>query len=347
LSQAELTWGEIADLATEDAAALIIERAERSPPEVSDALIDRWLAESDANRLAWSKARDAWDCFEGWETHEALVAMREEALSSSFGTRRQRWRSMSLAASVAIVAGVGVLGLSVERWPFDGGASREAADVADGRYASKVGERRIFALGDGTKATLEGGSAIEATYTATARVVRLTRGKATFNVASAPTRPFRVFAGGRTIADLGTIFSVEHAGSGLRVAVIQGQVSVFEGEKVDIAGASNGFILAPGDMFEADSSGERVVAGRKEPAQENAAGRILFKDEPLATAIERMNEGSSVKVVADPRLRDLRISGSFRAADSARFARVVADLYSLRVRPQRDGSLILVPRGGR
>ncbi|UYY58032.1 FecR family protein [Sphingomonas sp. S2-65] len=346
MSQAELTWSEIAGLAAEDAAALIIDRAERSPPEVSEALIDRWLAESDANRWAWSKARDAWDRFEGWEMDGALVAMREEALSLSFGARRQRWLSMSLAASVAIVAGAGVLALSVERWPFDGGASRDAAEVANGRYASEAGERRTFALADGTKATLEGGSAIEATYTATARVVRLSHGKATFDVASAPTRPFRVFAGGRTIADLGTIFSVEHAGSRLRVSLIHGRVSVFDGEKVDIANASRSFVLAPGDTFEADSSGARVVSGGRAPLQE-ASDRILLKEEPLATAIERMNEGSSVKVVAHPRLRDLRISGSFRAADSARFARVVADLYSLRVRRQPDGSLILLPRNGR
>jgi transmembrane sensor len=60
---------------------------------------------------------------------------------------------------------------------------------------------------------------------------------------------------------------------------------------------------------------------------------VAFDDTPLADAVAEMNRYSAVRlIVKDSGTAGIRISGVFRAGDSANFARALERTYQLQVR---------------
>jgi len=101
-------------------------------------------------------------------------------------------------------------------------------------------------------------------------------------------------------------------------------------------------ILTPGQRL--------TVVSRKppkldEPAIENVTawlrGEIILDKTPLRDAVEEMNRYSAVKLIIDnAAAADIRVSGIFRAGDSARFAQAVGETYHLAVEHQPRRILI-------
>lgn len=70
-------------------------------------------------------------------------------------------------------------------------------------------------------------------------------------------------------------------------------------------------------------------------------GQVVLDSTPLADAVAEMNRYSTVRlVIEEPGAAAMRISGVFRAGDSADFARAVARTYRLHV-VDRQGEIIL------
>jgi transmembrane sensor len=68
-------------------------------------------------------------------------------------------------------------------------------------------------------------------------------------------------------------------------------------------------------------------------------GLLRFDDETLLEAIAEVNRYSRIQlVIRDPRIKAMRISGSFRAGDAEGFVETVAELRP--VRPSRRGETI-------
>jgi hypothetical protein len=83
------------------------------------------------------------------------------------------------------------------------------------------------------------------------RELTLVRGRAKFDVAKDPLRPFTVVAGDKIVVATGTSFSVEMVGKDVRVLLYHGRVSVLDrGAK---AGAGKELQLNPGDEMIAPS----------------------------------------------------------------------------------------------
>jgi transmembrane sensor len=71
-------------------------------------------------------------------------------------------------------------------------------------------------------------------------------------------------------------------------------------------------------------------------------GQVDLANFQLADAAAEMNRYSNTKVVIeDPRTAAIRITGVFRAGDSASFANAIADTYGLGLRPS-PGRIVIV-----
>jgi transmembrane sensor len=136
--------------------------------------------------------------------------------------RRQRPRRRALALAAVVGALLVIGGLTAERWQLGGASAPIAAP------ALKTPHNALLVLDDGsTVQPLSEGAKVEPLEASAAKQsVRLTAGKARFEVKPREKRNFEVHAGAVTVAVLGTSFVVAIESSGVHVQVEHGHVRV-------------------------------------------------------------------------------------------------------------------------
>lgn len=241
------------------------------------------------------EAARAW-CAQAPEHQQAFVeARRLWALSGQLqapARRRAPARQWALASAAVLVLGVGVALAWHGQWGAD--------------YRTGVGERRVVALSDGSRISLDAESAVDVEMNDRARRITLRKGEAVFEVAHDPARPFTVQAGAVQATALGTVYAVSREGASVGVVVKRGRVAVSDTtDRVEL------------------SAGEAVgrEAGRlggKHGLDVDSAlawqqGRLVFEQAPLAQvlkALERYRPGWLL--IGDEQLRGLKVSGTFQ-----------------------------------
>jgi transmembrane sensor len=288
-----------------------------------------WLAESAENEAQFERVTDTW---------EAATSGPQAGIP-----RMARWspasRRWSIAATLVVAIGI-VATLGFKFW-------------SNPSYSAEIGEQRIVRLDDGTRVTMSSGTKISIAFTALKRRVRLDRGEAFFEVAHDPVRPFVVVAGDRQVTALGTTFDVSYDSNRTAVTLVEGKVSVVAvGAAAPTSGAPDlaKLTTSPGVISEAGavilSPGERITYSRKsapkldEPKLDAVTawrrGEVVLDKTPLVEAVAEMNRYETTRlIIGDPSTAGLRVSGIYRAGDSAGFAQTVAELYGLEVRQER------------
>lgn len=316
--------------AAEVAAMWCLSLAEGGLDEDEWGRFEHWLAQpghaelfQDAARV-WRASGDVGDWPEviGLRT-QALEQFRwngRRARADAGGGARSRW--IAACAAGLLLALTVALGWYV---------NRPAA------YETRVGERQVAMLDDGSRVSLDAVTAMNVRMKEEGRDVELLHGRAKFDVAKDPLRPFTVAAGDKLIVAIGTSFSVELIDGEVRVILYEGQVEV---RARDDRTPSNGSVPAgrrmmePGsELVEAVGSTRPALIRRPDLAQSLSweAGLLNFDDEPLASAVARMNRYSPRKIrLADPALGTIRIDGVFQAGDVDAFAEGVAALHPIR-----------------
>ena len=351
MSAERLSLANLEALGSTRAAALWLERLQRDNVGEEDDLFRQWLAASDANHRAWDRAQDLWDSFEEPDEEDLLQGMHREALAFPSRRTAPRWLLYAAAASVALAVSTALLlaprhgGPQSEPQVAQGGAPRpDLGRFGSPDYATAVGRRASVTLADGTRLELDTDSTVDIAYANGLRLVRLVRGQAFFGVAHDPAHPFRVAAGGRVITALGTRFNIRLAGGETRVLVAEGSVGVSRGDDPT---------QAQREDFERLGTGQQLIArpGRPdaiskadvEHGAEWRRGILQFDREPLSAAIAELNRYTGDQlIIRDPTVADLRISGTFRTGDTARFARVLSTIYPVRIVPAGNGKLEIV-----
>jgi transmembrane sensor len=207
-------------------------------------------------------------------------------------------------------------------------------------YATAVGEQRFVALADGSRLRLDTRSRVRVRLGARQRDIELLAGRAFFDVAHDPARPFVVAADGARIRAIGTRFDVRRDPGGVQVVLVEGRVRV-DGEA---AGRPAAWTL---------EAGEAVRSGRDAPpavrrvdavqATSWTTGRLVFHAQPLSAAIAEVNRYSERPVVLRaPALAGRPVSGSFEIGDTPAFVSAVAELYDLKVDRSAD-AIVLRP----
>lgn len=210
-----------------------------------------------------------------------------------------------------------------------------------------IGEQRTLHLSDGSVIALNTDSAVTTDLAGPRRLIVLHRGEILVTTgADADTRaregagrPFWVYTPFGHIQALGTRFVVRLDDRGARVSVQEGAVELHPAD----GGASA--IVRPGESrwlttdstlpaglqgFEADSWADGVVAG---------------KDIRLQDLLAELSRYRSGRIVCDPRVADLRLSGLFHVKDTDRALRFLAQTQPVSVTLRTRFWVSVGPRG--
>jgi transmembrane sensor len=207
---------------------------------------------------------------------------------------RGHLRRRSFLAGGAVAAGVvGFAGLKgVPYWLSD--------------YATGTGEQRTVTLPDGSAISLDADSAIATAYDDQFRRIRLLHGRAFFDVAKDPARPFIVEAADGSVTALGTRFVVHEWADTVTVSVEESAVSVVAPDRTHA-------VLKAGENVSYARQGiGKVEGGDVEAALAWRRGKLIFEDRPLRQVIADVNRYRTGTIrLLDARLLDLRVSGIF------------------------------------
>jgi transmembrane sensor len=287
----------VADLCLQRAVRAWTRRTSGEWSSEEEADLQAWLAAAPEHRAAYQKVAELW-------AHSGALKgriPRTKILSPGYRVLR--------ASAAAVLVAAFALGIwhYLHVW-WDGTPVHWVA----GR------EPRSIALADGSQVMLDAGSEIVIQLGSAARRVTLTRGEALFSVVHDPWRPFVVETGHGRVVDIGTRFDVERLPDSARVAVLEGRVGIAtaHGEMQLSAGQSGGYDNA-GTLLPvreaADSSAELWATGLRR-----------FRDAPLVDVAARLERYHPVRFTfAEPRLQQLRLSGTFRITDLPLFLRTL------------------------
>ena len=294
-----------------------------------------WLRRA-GNRAAWEQVNRAWGAFDGLEDTPEVRALRQAALAEArIARKRLTWHR--LARPLEAVAAILLLAC------LAGGGAWWLNRPDD--YRTGVGERRVVALADGSRLSLDANSEVTVKYASRQRTLHLIRGQARFDVAHDRSRPFSVTAGNQRVIATGTAFNIDMAGSKVLVTLIEGHVVVLNEED---GGAQN--LSRPGRTEL--QAGQQLAASAHAPPRIIAAsiprvtawtsGQLIFDNEPLLSVVDRINRYSDTQIlVADPAIGDLKISGVFNAGDPQGFVNIVTRYLRIRAVPEDPHTIAL------
>ena len=253
--------------------------------------------------------------------HE-LAAQEAEALWQGLGAaggavrRRTGTRRAVLGGGLVTLAGAALYGSGVI-------GPHLFAD-----HVTQTGERRSFALPDGSTAFLNADSALSVYFTPTERRLRLFRGQGIFTVAHDAARPFVVEAEGGITRALGTVFDVDIRPRDVAVTVLEGTVGISTDPFADtvVAGLDHRVTYVAGmppshaEPVDADSE----TAWRR--------GKMIFNGRPLGDVIGEMERyrGGRIVVVGDG-LRALPVTGLFDLDETDAVLEVIEQTLPVRV----------------
>ena len=311
-----------------------------SPAEQDEFL--QWLAADPRHREAMASHRRTWESFDRLAGLQVavpafpdpdLLAPRSRARPVRTWPR-WAWLAVPLAAAAAILLDV----------------ANQIRPVAEASAYAPLPEAQLTpieerTLEDGSKIRLNRGANLQIAFSPGERRVRLDRGEADFAVAKDSARAFVVESGGVRIRAVGTAFNVRLAEQAVEVIVTEGIVAVGRDDSGD---ASVVPALSAGEraLVPCTASGAPVVGPlSKEELDRRLAWqpRLLeFTDEPLATILNEFNRHTPVALrLADPALRELRLTARFRSDNVPGFLRLLALDFGVRAEPSAGGEMVL------
>jgi transmembrane sensor len=333
----------------EAAGAWCMRMAEGPLPPDEQRRFDDWIAEDPQNLAALEDAVAVWQRFGEVANAPEFVDVRERALASYRRRNQIRWRTGgmnrlklgAIAASLLLLAGLGALW-----W-------HSLPQI----YRTSVGERSIVMLDDGSRLSLDAETEVDAKMQKDRRILRLVKGRARFDVAKDPFRPFSVSAGDQVVVATGTSFSVELLRNQMHVVLFEGHVAVLNAagdqrpaslllrktasdpDKSIVADTQ----LEPGRELISDPDGETAVVhpADLDRAQVWERGQLAFVDEPLGSAIERVNRYSPRKLaIEDASVAALTVNGVFNAGDVDAFLVGVTATLPVRAVPTESTTVL-------
>ncbi|MBO9696310.1 MAG: FecR domain-containing protein [Sphingopyxis sp.] len=315
----------------EQAAAWCLRIADRPLTSAEQADFDAWLAADGRHAQCFEQTVAVWQCTDAIAELPGFLSLRAKALTTMENARNRneqpaqgltRRHAFGALTAFALTASTGA-------WYW-----AKSPEV----YATSVGERRIVRLADGSSVSLDAASRMLVSFTDERRAITLERGRAKFDVAKDPLRPFTVTAGSQSVVAVGTSFSVELLRDQLRVLLFEGQVAVVPSAAAAAAirtgrpAAQATKQLSPGQELVADlsSGAAEILPVEAERSLGWEGGRVDFVDMPLADAVERINRyAASPIVIGDAAAGRHLVNGVFDAGDTDSFVKGVTSLYPL------------------
>lgn len=320
-----------------DAAATWHERrATGSWSAVDEAALVAWLDADPDHARAYADMAEVVDIVDAaGASGDLAFEMAQARRAFGQGRARRTRRSIGLLAA-GLVGAACLAGAGGWIWSREG--------VTEATYAAAPGRRTAIVLADGSRVTLDGGAEIQARLRRADRRIELTRGRAFFDVAHDPDRPFEVTGGGHVVRAVGTAFEVDLAAAGtpFRVALLQGRVRVRDAQT-----GARAIELSPGQVLVAEKAGaEQVSSTDVAAATAWRSGRLVLRGETLEAAASELNRRGGRQIRVQGAARALRLSGAYSGDDPQTFARAIAAVHGLSVGQASDGAIVLSPMRG-
>lgn len=258
--------------------------------------------------------------------HSAFVASGQPEPA----IRKPEWKLRPALAAAAAVAFLVPVGLLV----FRGGGPLFASTDAM-MLMTRVGEIREVTLADGSKVTLDTSTKIDVEIGRSRRSARLRYGRARFQVAEAGA-PFVVETANTMISTSHGVIDVEQGARQDRVLVLAGAADVRATDQRQVAPVA----LGAGETLTVNPGGAERK-GVALPGPDWTRGMLQFDATPLADAAAIANRYSERKIMLAGNLGSLRVTGAFRAGDTAGLARALAAAFGLTLEQRADGNLVL------
>ena len=204
---------------------------------------------------------------------------------------------------------------------------------------TQVGEIRQIELADGSKVTLDSASKVDVEIGPSRRSAHLRYGRARFQIAKTDA-PFVVETVANTITMRRGVLDVEQAGEQGRIEVLAGAADV----RAAGGAHSSPAALGAGEAVTVNSAGAQqksIVA----PGPDWTRGMLQFDGTPLADAVAHANRYSRQRLILAADVGELRVTGAFRAGDSAGLAKALAAAFRLSLQRRADGNLVLSRKG--
>lgn len=293
------------------------------PALEQDRVFRAWLAADSRHAAAFAKAQQAWQI--AGLVGADLAAEAPVAVVPLRPAGRRLWRAgagLALAASLA-----GAFWLNQVRPDL---RLRLLAD-----HASVAGEIRDFALQDGSRTLLDGGSALDFTADSDSRRVTLLTGAAWFDVEK-DGRPFTVQLGETEIRALGTQFGVRDCGNCVEISLEEGSIAVTAPGLAEM-------YMTPGQQMRLRPGSPPQLAGTDAPeALAWRDGRYIFYDVTLREVAGVLaRHGAGAILFGDAALADRKISGSISLIDTGAELQALSEAMGFRILALPGGNLLM------
>ena len=272
---------------------------------------------------------------------ETEAALRKVKSNPAF-KRRTRWQIPMPALAAAALLAVGVASWMA----YKNRAPVSVVASVHGMFGTGIGTRDSLTLSDGTRVVIGPLSSvtIPADYGMASRSVEV-RGDAWFDVVHDEAKPFTVNAGGATIVDVGTKFTVRSDDpAGVSVSVSEGSVSL---RQVNTP-AQQGVILKAGDNGIL-SRGGQVVARRGAVTDDDVAwvkGRLVFREAPISEIVSSMRKWYGIELkVPDQALASRHITASFAGESPDRVLEVIRLALGAEIERHGDTAVVRSAKG--
>jgi transmembrane sensor len=315
----------------ERAALWLVRRQEPQWNAADQAELDAWLRESTLHEVAFLRLEYGWN-----KVDRLTVLRRPPAPCQEIAEARSAPAQRSARRPLAWLAAAAVLVLSVALlYAYGDLFTRDL-------YATTIGGHEIVPLPDGSRIELNTDTRVRTSFSGQTRSVWLERGEAYFDVARDPSRPFVVYAGNRRVTVLGTKFSVRLDSDANRVqlAVAEGRVQLDElrvsepaPPMIAIGGEK---VIAEGTSLRVESRSGKILATDLSWRQ----GLLTFDQTTLAAAADEFNRYNRKQLVVEPAAAEIRIGGSFEAANVDGFVRLLHDGFGLNV-AESDSEILI------
>lgn len=292
----------------EQAVQWLIERQEAAPSAAREQAWQQWLA-ADADHLR------AWEHIQ--QVNQRLNGVASPLLHAALGAPQlaSRRRALKLALLLGVGATAGFTLRQQDLMP---------PLLAD--YRSPVGQRRSQTFSDGSQLHLNTASAVDVSFSASLRQVRLLEGEILLGSTAAP-QPLQVLTAQGTLAAQAARFNVRQLPGRTRLAVLDGKVELRPN-------ALRGYplVLEAGHQVEFDQQTWRAPALLDPGAGAWVEGMLVVAHMRLGDFLEELGRYRRGELRCAASVADLRISGSYPLGDTERVLDLLGVALPVKVR---------------
>lgn len=338
----------------EEATAWVALQDRRDLTEQERVAFEAWKSQSPQNEAMLAEVRAVWGDLDRLSELDDFTMPPEPGVAASDqGARPSPRPWLGRRAMVATIAAcVALVFVATASYTL----MRPASSIATGTFRTALGEQETVTLADGSTVMLNTQSVVAVDYSKDARLLRLVRGEAHFDVTPDAARPFSVYAGDGVVRAVGTAFTVHLREDKVEVTVAEGRVALLAqiaaprsagGGKETVVGEPLAEIGAGDSATFADAAVAQVASLTVPELNRKLSwrrGRLSFAGEPLSDVIREVSRYTDFQIeLSDPAIEAIPIGGAFRVGEVEELLLALEEVFGVKVERVSEKHVRLTP----